>query len=305
MVRGLPALRRSLSGRNSHRHRVDYNRGDCDLISRRILTAQRQLFIPRRDRSVETSDPAESAARNSIGLIGAIAQWWRQERDRASRLPTVRRLVSIGCEFVRDSLPDRKRQRYGDADFDWQHRVNTTSGGVGWRARLIGLLNSAYQPMDQELFSEMLNALGIDYREFTFIDIGSGKGRALLMASAYPFRQILGIELLPELNEIAQDNIRRFASSAQRCPKVETRCADATTFQFPSDPLVVYLFHPLPAAGFTKVMTNLEISWRERPRPMHVVYANPVFEHMLENWPGIHKVAGTHQYSLFEWRDLG
>jgi len=212
--------------------------------------------------------------------------------------------MSIGYEFVRDSLPDRRRQRYGDADFDWRYRVNTTSGGVGWRARLIGLLNSSYQPMDEELFSEMLNALGIDYGEFTFIDIGSGKGRALLMASAYPFRGILGIELLPELNQIAEDNISRFASSAQRCRRVEAICADATTFQFPADPLVVYLFHPLPATGFTKVMTNLEVSWREKPRAIYVVYANPIFEPMLENRP-VHKVAGSHQYSLFELRELG
>jgi hypothetical protein len=244
-------------------------------------------------------------AGNSIGLIAAFAEWWRDQREAASLGAALRRLVSMGCEFVRDSLPDRKRQRYGDADFDWQYRVNTTSGGVGWRARFIGLLNSAYQPIEQELFSEMLNALGIDYREYTFIDIGSGKGRALLMASAYPFRRILGIELLPELNEIAQDNILRFASSETRCERVEAICADATTFQFPADPLVVYLFHPLPSTGFTKVMANLQMSWRERPRAMYVVYANPVFEHMLADWPGLHKTAGTHQYSLFELRDLG
>ena len=240
-----------------------------------------------------------------MGLIAAFVQWWRDERDRASLVIALRRLLSIGCEFVRDSLPDRKRQRYGDADFDWQYRVNTTSGGVAWRARLIGLLNSAYQPIEQELFSEMLNALGIDYREFTFIDIGSGKGRALLMASTYPFRRILGIELLPELNEIARDNISRFTSPEQRCQRVGAICADATTFEFPSDPLVVYLFHPLPATGFSKVMTNLEMSWRERPRAIHVVYANPVFEPMLANWPGLRRMAGTHQYSLFELRGLG
>ena len=267
------------------------------------MTAQRKPFISRRDQTIASRDTPEGAARNSIGLMAAFAQWWRDVRDQASFVTAMRRLVEIGCEFVRDSLPDRKRQRYGDAEFDWQYRVNTTSGGVGWRARLIGLLNSAYQPMEQELFSEMLNALGIDYSEFTFIDIGSGKGRALLMASAYPFRRILGIELLPELNEIAEDNLLRFASSEQRCKRVEAISADATTFQFPDDPLVVYLFHPLPATGFTKVMRNLATSWRESPRPIHVVYANPVFEPMLATWPGVHKVAGTHQYSLFELRD--
>lgn len=237
--------------------------------------------------------------------MAAFARWWRDERERTSLARAFGRMVSIGCEFVRDSLPDRKRQRYGDAEFDWQYRVNTTSGGVGWRARLMGLLNSAYQPMEPELFSEMLNALGIDYSEFTFIDIGSGKGRALLMASAYPFRCILGIELLPELHQIAEDNISRFASSEQRCKRVETICADATTFQFPAGALVVYLFHPLPETGFTKVMMNLETSWQESPRAIYVVYANPVFEPMLLNRTRLRKVAGSRQYSLFELRNLG
>ena len=125
------------------------------------------------------------------------------------------------------------------------------------------------------------------------------------MASAYPFRRILGIELLPELNEIAEDNIRRFASSEQRCQRVETICADATTFQFPAGALVVYLFHPLPETGFTKVMTNLETSWQESPRAIYVVYANPVFEPMLLNRTRLRKVAGSRQYSLFELRNLG
>lgn len=277
----------------------------CDLISSRILSDHRQLLSSGPDWRVTTGGTPQFSSGNALTLSAAFRSWWHDERRTASLPATLRRLSSIAWEFVRDSLPDRKRQRYGDAEFDWQYRVNTTSGGVGWRARLLGLLNSAYQPMEQELFSEMLDALGIDYSEFTFIDIGSGKGRALLMASAYPFRRVLGIELLPELNEIAQHNIAKFASSEQRCRRVEAVAADATTFQFPADPLVVYLFHPLPATGFAKVMRNLETSWRERPRPVHVVYANPVFEPMLATWPGVIKVAGTHQYSLFELRDRG
>ncbi|HEX6802606.1 MAG TPA: class I SAM-dependent methyltransferase [Terriglobales bacterium] len=240
---------------------------------------------------------------NAPGLIAAVVRWWRDERRAASWRVTSRRLMGIGWEFVRDSFPDRKRQRYGDAEFDWNHRVNTTSGGVGWRARLIGLLNSAYQPMEPELFCEMLNGLGINYADFTFVDIGSGKGRALLMASEYPFRRILGIELLPELNQIARENIAKFVGPEQRCQQVEAVCGDATAFQFPAGPLVVYLFHPLPESGFLQVMNNLQRSWREQPRAVHVVYANPVFEAILASRPCFRKSAGTHQYSRFELRD--
>ena len=71
--------------------------------------------------------------------------------------------------------------------------------------------------MEPELFREIINSLRIDFREFTFLDIGSGKGRALLLAAEYPFRRIVGVELMPELNSMAEENIRRFASQKRPC----------------------------------------------------------------------------------------
>ena len=101
--------------------------------------------------------------------------------------------------------PRASRQRFGDADYDWDYRVNTTSGAVGWRDRLLGMFHSAYQPTEPVAFHEMLDAVQqapgpgqttLNFRDFTFIDLGSGKGRTLLMASDYPFRRIVGVELL-------------------------------------------------------------------------------------------------------------
>ena len=54
--------------------------------------------------------------------------------------------------FLRDSTPERRRQRYGDMEYDWEHRVDTTSGTVGWRTRLLGLFHSPYQPTEPVLF---------------------------------------------------------------------------------------------------------------------------------------------------------
>ena len=95
-------------------------------------------------------------------------------------------------------------------EYDWEHRVNTTSGTVGWRERLLGVFHSPYQPTDAGLFQEMMAILPIDFREFTFVDLGSGKGRTLLMASEYPFRRIVGVEILPELHRAAEENIANY-----------------------------------------------------------------------------------------------
>ncbi len=94
-------------------------------------------------------------------------------------------------------------------EYDWEHRVNTTSGTVGWRERLLGVFHSPYQPTDAALFQEMMSSLPIAFSEFTFVDLGSGKGRTLLMASEYPFRRIVGVEILPELHRAAEKNIAK------------------------------------------------------------------------------------------------
>ena len=110
-------------------------------------------------------------------------------------------------------MPERRRQLYGNMEYDWEHRVNTTSGTVGWRARLLGLFHSPYQPTDPALFQEIMASLPIEFEQFAFVDLGSGKGRTLLMASEYPFKRIVGVELIAELHRAAEENIRDYRSA--------------------------------------------------------------------------------------------
>ena len=140
-------------------------------------------------------------------ILTAACGYWRDCIAHSGVVRGSQEFLAAIWGFLRDSTPSRLRSRFGDADYDWDFRVNTTSGAVGWRDRLLGVFHSAYQPTERELFHEMMDALAqetnLDFRAFTFIDLGSGKGRTLLMASDYPFRRIMGVELLPSLNEIA------------------------------------------------------------------------------------------------------
>jgi SAM-dependent methyltransferase len=202
-------------------------------------------------------------------------------------------------EFLRDLTPARRRQRYGDVDYDWDYRVDTTSATVGWRQRLLGVFLSAYQATEPAAFHQMLASLGIDFGEFTFIDLGSGKGRTLLMASDYPFRRILGVEILPELHRVAEENIARYESDRQKCFAIESRCGDARQFEFPAEPTVLFLFNPLPEAGLTQAIANLERSLRQHPRAVYVLYHNPLLEHVLAGSALLKKVGGTQQCSTY------
>jgi SAM-dependent methyltransferase len=233
-------------------------------------------------------------------------QWWNDVARREGRFAATRQLLAALWEFIRDSTPARRRQRFGDADYDWEHRVNTTSAAVGWRDRLLGVFHSPYQPTEAGLFHEMLDALcerrHADFHDFVFVDLGSGKGRTLLMASDYPFRRIVGVELLPALHQAAQENLSRYRSESQKCFALESICADATEFAFPEEPTILYLFNPFPEAGLRRVMANLERSLREHPRAVYVLYHNPLLEQVLSESQALKKVGGTHQYAVYESR---
>ncbi len=236
---------------------------------------------------------------SKLKLTPELIVWWKQERVAFGVLSTVRRFMGAIWEFVRESTPARKKQRYGDVDYDWEYRVNTTSATVGWRMRLMGCLNSPYQPTDAALFHEMLGSIEADFREFTFIDIGSGKGRVLMMAADFPFRRRVGIELLPELHAIAQDNLAGYKSESQRCFSIETICGDAREYDFPLDPIVLYLFNPLPELGLTTLIDNLLQSIRENPRAVYVIYHNPLLAHLLDNRTISKKISVTEQYAIY------
>lgn len=245
--------------------------------------------------------------RSSISVSRFARQWWKDIAAREGRFAATRRLLSALWEFVRESTPERRRQRYGDADYDWEHRVNTTSAAVGWRERLLGVFHSPYQPTESALFHEMIDALleqsQLDFRDFTFIDLGSGKGRTLLMASDYPFRRIVGVELLPELHRAALENLSKYKSETQKCFALESICADATEFRFPDEPTVLYLFNPFPEAGLRRMIAGLERSLREHPRAVYVVYHNPLLGRVLDENVGLKKIIGTHQFAIYQATD--
>jgi Histone methylation protein DOT1 len=233
-------------------------------------------------------------------LPRTVHEWWRQNVAEVGRAATARQFLTELWGFLRDSTPEQRRRRYGDVEYDWDHRVDTTSATVGWRDRLLGVFHSPYQPTEPALFHEMLAAMNIAFEVFTFIDLGSGKGRTLLMASDYPFRRIVGIELLPDLHRVAEANLRKYKSEAQRCFQLQSCCADARHYVFPAEPVVLYLSNPLPRAGLAQVIENIERSFEEHPRQIRVLYHTPIHEDVLSARRWLTRAAGTHQFSLYE-----
>jgi hypothetical protein len=205
------------------------------------------------------------------------------------------------ADMLRDLTPERRKSRYGDIDFDVDHGVDTTWATVSLRTRIREWLSGGqYQPSEPTLFREIIESLPVPPDGFTFIDLGSGKGRTLLMASSFPFRRIIGMELLEELNAIASQNIARYHSDEQCCFAIESHAGDARYFPFPTEPTVLYLFNPFPRHIWREVLANLHGSLQAAPRPVFVIYHNPVHEDIPNSQPWLNEVKRTHQFVIYQ-----
>jgi SAM-dependent methyltransferase len=147
--------------------------------------------------------------------------------------------------------------------------------------------NNGYFGVAPSVFHAVMGSLGqrlhLDYRRFTFVDVGSGKGRALLLASHYAFREIIGVELSPELNRVARSNIARYSTAA--AAGVISLQGDAADFLFPAGPLVVYMWNSFTRPVMERVFHNLATSLAEQPREVYLVYMHPELESMLSEVP--------------------
>ncbi|WP_212612625.1 methyltransferase domain-containing protein [Pseudonocardia hierapolitana] len=113
-----------------------------------------------------------------------------------------------------------------------------------------------------------------------FLDIGSGKGRIVLVAATYPFRRVIGVELSRELHEIAVANLAQ-NHRRLRCKNVTLVCADAVEYDIPAEVTVVFLYNPFRGPVFDRVIDNLVSSVDRNPRVVRLIYANPEEEAAL------------------------
>lgn len=129
-----------------------------------------------------------------------------------------------------------------------------------------------YEPTPAPVLAKLVDALPVDPGEYTFIDIGSGKGKVVLLASTYPFRRVIGVELYEDFHRTALENLEAFPASERRAGKVELLCVDAAAYTFPPEPSVVYLFNPFSEAILADVLKNIE----QHPGPMFVIFYAPI-----------------------------
>jgi predicted RNA methylase len=184
--------------------------------------------------------------------------------------------------------------RKRDAAFDEMLGVDT-KGPVGlWHLKIRSdNLQDAirYEGVNPSIFRQAMSNLGENFSDFTFIDLGCGKGRALLLAKEFGFSQIVGIEFAPELAAVARKNCRQVGVQATVLSQ------DAAQFSFPHGNLVVYLYNPFGPTVLNPVLDHLLESATAK---CYVVYVNPVHRSQcIDPRPELQYLASASEYAIW------
>jgi SAM-dependent methyltransferase len=167
-----------------------------------------------------------------------------------------------------------------DPEFDVLHGTDT-AGSVEPDELGIDNVESSklairYLPSPMRVTSWMLDRIGVNPREYTFVDLGCGKGRVLLIAAQQPFHKIVGVEISTELAAIARRNIDRYTPPTERVREITIENTDVREFEMPPGNLLIHMYHPFDPAISAAVFARLQDTPRRRVAVAYLTYTHSV-----------------------------
>ena len=189
-----------------------------------------------------------------------IRAWGRLQR--AFRLHGTVGLLRLVPQNVICALNlGRRRRRRSLDEFDQRFGDTATVRSVSTLDVPLEIAAHAtrYEPIPS--IDTYLHSLAVPFEEYTFIDYGCGKGRALLMASDFPFRQIIGVEYSSEVGVIARHNIKLYHNTSQKCRAIEVFEGNVALFEPPDTPNVFFLHNPFDELILQQVLDRIRPNW--------------------------------------------
>jgi SAM-dependent methyltransferase len=183
----------------------------------------------------------------------------------------------------------RTSGRRAGARFDAEHGVTTEAlvflGDLDHRTVGPNLeFATHYEPTPLAEAERLLDAIPAPSGVWTFVDVGAGMGRVIMLAARRPFKTVVGIELSPALHRVARENLARFDDPLRRCRDVRLVCKDAASYRYPRGALAVYLYNPFRAPVLERVIERILAVRRDTvilyhtPVERGVIEANDAFE---------------------------
>ena len=181
--------------------------------------------------------------------------------------------------------------------FDRAHHVDT--GGLIYADGLFtghkhDINNSGYYATAPSLFRgaiehwcATLQSSSFRISDYAFVDIGCGKGRVVLLASEYAFREVIGVELNPQLASTARRNLHRWMRRKRACRSVSIAHGDALSFPLPDGPVVLFFFNSFEEEMVRMWLDSLVETAETRSAPIDVIYLHPEHHRVVAATPGI------------------
>jgi hypothetical protein len=176
-------------------------------------------------------------------------------------------------------------QRWNDArvreqmDFDQRYGVETYGDVYPKMMESLGenrFHGNHYSGVVPSEFSAMMAQVTVPHATYCFIDYGSGKGRALMLAVAWGFARIIGIEYDRELHELAEKNLAHFTPTHAPNQAFELHCVDAAAYELPSMPAVIFIHNSFGAKVIAQVLERIRQSLATHPRDLWIIYCYPL-----------------------------
>lgn len=141
-----------------------------------------------------------------------------------------------------------------------------------------------YEASNQIFFKKLLHNVEWHFKMSTFVDFGCGKGAALIYASEFGFKKMIGVEFSPNLAKLASDNLQKFSIYNGGKVSFEIVNIDASQYNIPSEADCFYFFNPFDAFIMEKVFQNIVRSLEANPRKILIVYLNAVYKEVIEKY---------------------
>jgi len=191
-----------------------------------------------------------------IDFDSAILHKWLVLFSGPAIMGVIRNLLVRVIDRVKE-IPRRGFPELRDhpSDFDREHGVDTS--GIVWLTNPFSknfTHGIRYQPCAAEACRWAIDAAGIDTKDYCFLDVGCGKGRALIVASFYEFPRVIGVEYSRRLCRQARSNLAHCGVAAER---YEIVCTDAATYDYPDGNLFVFLNNPFDTVMIRVVLQRL------------------------------------------------
>jgi len=154
---------------------------------------------------------------------------------------------------------------------------------------------TAYYAIAPSVFREMISrwrrlAPPAPFTDYTFVDMGAGMGRAMLLASEFPFHAVHGIELNAMLARIAARNLTVWRKSGRARSPMRIFAGEAADLDPLPGPCLLFLFNPFGAPVLRRVLSRWSRAFSERSGQLDLLYVNNEQEHVFAAFPGFRRL---------------